>query len=361
MRYLSRSCIASLSLLLPLSLGAQTIAPQANAIGAAPIECASGKPINEEGFVKIGGIEQWVTIKGDDCKNPVILFVHGGPGNPMTPYVNSPYRPWEKEFTFVHWDQRGAGQTYGRNPIEPETEEHILSVEGLATDGVEVAAFATKHLNARKLILFGGSWGSVLGVHMAKRRPDLFVAYVGTGQLVGPDNDKESYRKTLELARASGDKKTVEMLEGFGMPPWTKPRTPGLLRRISRIYEAKTTDPAPPSWWSRSPQYSNDEALINYGKGEDFSWLQYVGMKGDGMRYSVDLPRLGSDFQIPVFIIMGAEDLTSVPEVAKRYFDSISAPQKEYFLLPRTGHDHNHIMLEAQHKVLTTKVRPLLR
>lgn len=204
MRRLSFAPLAALLLLLPLGASARNTAPQATPIGNAPIAC-KGQGVNEEGYVKISGIEQWVTIKGEDCRNPVILFVHGGPGNPMTPYANSPYRPWEKEFTFVNWDQRGAGQTYARNPVDPETEEHILSVEGLAADGAEVAAFAARHLNARKLILFGGSWGSALG------------------------------------------------------------------------------------------------------------------------------------------------------------FDSIRAPQKEYFLLPRTGHDHNPTMVEAQYKVLTSKVLPLLR
>ena len=318
---------------------------------------AMAKPCDEEAFVRLGGIEQWVTIKGDDCANPVILFVHGGPGNPNTPYANPPYRAWEKHFTLVQWDQRGAGRTFGKNPGAAEA---TLTVERMAEDGTELAAYLLKRLDKKNVILFGGSWGSVLAVHMAKARPDLFAAYIGTGQLVhGTENARAGYLKLLGLARAAGDSKTVAALEGVGEPPWANPRSAGIVRRAGRMYEAKTATPAPRGWWAPAPQYATPAMQAEYEAGEEYSYLQFVGMTGKGMQSAIDLPRLGYDFQMPVFLVQGADDLVTVPEVAKRYFDSIRAPQKEFFLLPNTGHDPNPAMLETQTAILMTKVLPL--
>ncbi len=319
----------------------------------APLSCQAAQPrIHQEGFVRIGGIEQWVTVKGENCANPVILFVHGGPGNPNTVYAKLPYAAWEKEFTLVQWDQRGAGRTFSHNPA---TEDATLTVDMLVNDGLEVAAWAGKQLGAKKVILFGGSWGSLLGAHMAKAKPELFVAYVGTGQMVNyRENDSASYRKTLALARAGGDASTVATLEALGEPPWTNPRHSGVWRRAARKLEAKVAQPTPAQWWAPARQ-------AEYERGEDYSWLQFVGLQGNGMLSTVDLPKLGLDYKIPVFMIQGEHDLTTVPEVAKRYFDSITAPEKAYYSLPNTGHAPNPEMLDAQYQVLTTRVLPLLR
>ena len=341
---------------------AQDKGPQTEAILQDAITCLPGhRALNEEGFLLIGGIEQWVTVKGDDCANPVILLVHGGPGNPTTLYDNAPYHAWEKDFTLVQWDQRGAGRTYGRNPVIPETPDPILTIERMAADGTELAAYMVTHLKTKKIILFGGSWGSVLAVHMAKSRPDLFAAYVGTGQLVSyRENDLASYRKLMELARAAGDDKTLATFKAMGEPPWTQPRALGALRRATRVYEARTSDPAPKSWWRPSPTYSTEKMQSDYENGEEFSWLQFVGLKGNGMLATLDLPKLGLDFKVPIFMVQGAQDLVTVPEVAKRYFDALRAPKKEYFLLPNTGHDPNQLMIDTQFNILKTRVVPLL-
>ncbi len=357
MKKFASLCAASLFACLPVHVFAQA-APQT--IANAPIACKAGaRQVNEEGFVRIGGIEQWVAIRGNDCTNPVILMVHGGPGNPNTIFAELPYAAWEKDFTIVQWDQRGAGRTFMRNPA---TADGVLTIAGLAADGNEVGAWAREHLNAKKLILFGGSWGSALSVHMAKARPDLYAAYLGTGQLVsGRENPVDSYRKLTALARAAGDDKALAALEAMGTPPWVNPRSAGQFRKISRGYEAKVTTPAPKAWFAPAPAYQSEKMQADYEAGEDYSWIQYVGMKGDGMQASLDLYQLGTDFKLPVFMLVGEHDLTTTPDVAKRYFDAIKAPKKEYFLLPLVGHDPNPPMVAAQLDVLKTRIVPLLK
>ncbi len=352
MNHLFSLLSAGLLALLPLPLVAQ------EAISPAAIACSgTHQQINEQSYVRLGGIEQWVTIRGEHCGNPVVLIVHGGPGNPNTPYAHPPYQAWEKDFTLVNWDQRGAGKTFARNPVLPDAQGNDLTVERMAADGNELAAMLRTHLRVNQVILMGGSWGSVLAVHMAKSRPDLYRAYIGTGQMVShADNLPASYRKVMALARAAGDANTVAVLESIGAPPWTNPRAMGMLRRASRPYEANTAVPAPASWRAWAPAYATEQASASYEQGEDYSWIQFVGLKGNGMLSTIDLPKLGLDFKLPVFIVQGSDDLVTVPDVAKRYFDAITAPQKEFFLLARTGHDPNPPMIEAQYRILTTKV-----
>ena len=360
MRDSARYCLACVLLMLPLHGTAHSDPTSAGPSTQNAIACTKEtQKIDEQKFVAIGGIEQWITISGTRCENPVVLVLHGGPGNTMSPYANNLYGVWEKEFTLVQWDQPGAGRTFGRNP---GTAESALTIERMTQDGVDLAAYLVQYLNKKKIILVGGSWGSVLGVHMAKSRPDLFHAYIGTGQLVShKENLEASVRKVLALAQAAGDAKTMAAIEALGPPPWTNPRSFGILRRATRVYEAKTSTPAPKAWWVPSPLYTTPAAEVSYESGEDYSYLQFVGLKGNGMLSKVDLPRLGLKFDLPVFLVQGSEDLVTTAEVAKRYFESIVAPQKEYVLLPNTGHDPNVAMIDAQYNILKNRIVPLVK
>lgn len=330
----------------------------ANGQGITPTFCAMrSQAVHEEKFIPVGGIEQWVTIHGDSCANPVILFLHGGPGNTLSPFAEAIYGSWGRDFTLVQWDQRGAGRTFGRSaPAEDDT----LTLERMAQDGIALAQYLTQRFGQKKIILTGGSWGTILGVQMVKARPDLFHAYVGVSQVVNyRENLTASYTKMLELARAKGDQRTISTLEGIGPPPWVNPRSFGVLRRATRPYEAQASTPAPPSWWVRTPQYDSRERLAEYEEGEDYSFLQFVGLKGDGMYSKVDLPSLGLSFNVPFFLVHGSEDLVARPEVARRYFDAITAPQKEFVLVPNAGHDPNKALLDVQYRIMRQRVHPV--
>ena len=335
-------------------------APSGSSAAAPPpprLECRENRAVDEAGFVPIGGIDQWVTIRGTGCAKPIILFLHGGPGNPLSPYAERIYAGWEKHFILVQWDQRGAGRTFGRNPPPAD-----LTIERMMQDGIALTRYLRRRLGQKKVILVGGSWGSVLGVRMALARPRLFHAYLGAGQLVSyTENLTSSYELLLERARSAGDEATVARIEALGPPPWTDPRNAGILRRATRVYERRTTVPAPAGWWTPAPAYAGAAAESEREAGDDFSYLQFVGAAGNGMASTIDLPRLGLRFETPVFLVQGVEDLVTVPEVARRYFDSLTAPEKEFRLLPATGHDPNAAMVAAQYDILTTRILPLVR
>ena len=116
-------------------------------------------PIDQSDFVPIGGIDQWISIKGQDRANPVLLVVHGGPGEAQWPRA-AKYKPWEAAFTVVQWDQRGAGHTYGRYG----TSTPDLNLARISKDGVELADYLCRSLGKKKIIVLGHSWGSIVAV-----------------------------------------------------------------------------------------------------------------------------------------------------------------------------------------------------
>jgi pimeloyl-ACP methyl ester carboxylesterase len=229
----------------------------------------------------------------------------------------------------------------------------------MTDDGIEVAEFLAKHLDKRKIIIVGGSWGSILGIHMAHARPDLFYAYVGLAQIVNMrKNQSASYARVLELARAAGDQQAITALTTLGPPPWNSLRKWPVFRKWERVYQAKiVTSPSPSD--TISPAYASPEEQAQWHAADDFSFMHFVGMTMSGQFMNVDLPAIGANFAIPIFIVQGQEDLTAVPELAKAYFDSIKAPRKRFYLVPGTGHEPSVAELDLVHKVLVEQVRPL--
>ena len=132
----------------------------------------SSAAVHEAGYVSIGGIPQWIEIRGWDRTNPVALWLHGGPGAPVLPASYTSFLPWEKTFTIVHWHQRGAGLTYAATPLNASP----LTIDRMVQDGIAVIEHVRRRLHKDTIILIGHSWGSVIGTRMVQRRPDLFAA-----------------------------------------------------------------------------------------------------------------------------------------------------------------------------------------
>src|SRR5262245_22554041 len=178
--------------------------------------------IDEGRYVSIGGIEHWITIRGEDRRNPVLLLLHGGPGDATNPWGYAGFRSWLRVFTVVQWDQRGAGRTLGRNRASSTS---AISIARMTQDGIELAELLRKTLQKDKIIIVGHSWGSILGVFMAKARPDLFYAFVGTGQ-VGDQtrNYAVAHDELLKKAKALGEQRAIQELGDVGPPPYADGR-----------------------------------------------------------------------------------------------------------------------------------------
>lgn len=173
---------------------------------------------------RIGGIDQWISVRGQDKSNPVVLFLHGGPAAPLIPGIWEFQRPIEEYFTVVNYDQRGAGLTYLAS--RPEAIGDTVHIGRYVADAIEVAEHIRQRLGQHKLVLMGHSWGTIVGMQAARERPDLFSAYVGIGQVINArDNERLSFQYALDQARMRQNKQAVAELESIAPYPGDQPIT----------------------------------------------------------------------------------------------------------------------------------------
>jgi proline iminopeptidase len=290
-----------------------------------------GERVEEARFVRLGGLDQWITIRGDDDRKPILLLLHGGPGDVQSVLVST-YAPYERDFVLVQWDQRGAGRTYGRHGAA--TAE--LTLERLVNDGIEL----TEHLRARfpgnDIIALGHSWGTAIATEMVRRRPELYAAYVGTGQIASwAESVNAQFDLLAARAREVGDAELVAELDAIGRP-----------------------DPA-----DAEQYFTFSRSLRQFIGASDAAWLANLeerlrrspGMTDadmaalvDGMRLSgrALLPaqmrsRLSSRavrFRVPYYVIQGREDIFTPTPPAAAYFRKVDAPRKRMIVLEGAGH-----------------------
>jgi pimeloyl-ACP methyl ester carboxylesterase len=313
--------------------------------------------IQEGMYVPIGGIEQWIQIRGEDRNNPVLLFVHGGPGGSSWPR-SAGWQPWEKYFTVVQWDQRGTLRTYRQtgSSIAP-----TMTVDRMAQDGVEVAEFLRTHLHKDKVILVGGSWGSFLGIHMVKKRPDLFFAYVGTGQLIGQPTVKKvnelRYAQVLAAARTANNADALNDLASISELPDQK-KFP-ILQKWARQLKVPPRD-SPDMYAKIPPPMMPGFTLLDwyyFSEGARFSRKLLGGP--DGPIRKTDLRSLGLDFAVPIFFFEGTADTNTPIEPAEQYFKEITAPHKEFVRFEGANHFLPFNRPDEFLKELLARVRPL--
>jgi pimeloyl-ACP methyl ester carboxylesterase len=315
---------------------------------------AASSHIEEGRYVRIGGIEQWISIKGADRANPVLLVLHGGPGNAWSPYAASMFAGWDRDFTVVQWDQRGAGRTFGKSgPSIADT----MTIERMVQDGIEVALFLKTHLGKDRIMLTGGSWGSMLGLQMVQARPDLFDTMVGFAPVVNLQASiAAGYARVLHMARSAGDQTAIDALTSLGAPPWQTIRKWPLFRTWLRTYQSRiVTAPLAPRAISSEYASAQEEAMNE--AADDFSFIHFWEMTLSGPLMQVDLASRSLDYGVPVHLVAGAEDLTAPPELAKLYFDGIRAPRKQFHLVPGTGHEPSVPQLALVHKILLDEAK----
>jgi pimeloyl-ACP methyl ester carboxylesterase len=311
----------------------------------------TAKGIDEEKFVSIGGIEQWVTIRGEDRNNPVLLFLHGGPGEATNMWSFPFFAPWEKQFTVVQWDQRGAGRTFGKSgpSIAP-----TVTLERMTRDGIELSEYLCNRLGKRKIILVAHSFGTLLGLRMVQQQPDLYVAYVGTGQVADEtQNYRVAYQALLAEAEARGNSQAIQELKSVGQPPYNSSKGYQVQRRWSNRFEgADKFLPATLGLSLEAPGYSVQD-LDDLLAGEIFSADQLVPQTR-----SATMKDLGLKFAVPMFFFQGTKDSSTPSVLARRYLELIQAPQKDF--VPITG-GHFAVFMNSEEFLnqLLTHVAPL--
>jgi len=292
--------------------------------------CARDGRIEESKFVSLGGIEQFVTIRGDRATNPVLLILHGGPGAVQSPYA-AVYELYEHEYTVVQWDQRGAGRTYGRyGEATPD-----LTLDRLAADGIELAEYLKKRFDNAKIILLGHSWGSVVGVEMAKRRPDLFAAYVGTGQASSWDR---AARFQYDFVRAEArDKGNQAVLKTLKEPAAFDPRNTADYLSVNEPLTSRLLAKTDLEWYGSLPQRKSAATSAQEAKDIDAGQI-FSGRKLQSAIFAEDLFSTASTFDIPFIVIQGSGDVIAPTPLVIDYFSRVQAPRKELRLIEGAGH-----------------------
>ncbi len=308
--------------------------------------------IDEASYIAIGHIQQWITIRGEDRANPVILILHGGPGSALSQLAPL-FRGWEKDFTVVQWDQRGAGRTFGRNGAY----EQPMTVDRLTRDGIEVAQYLLVHLHKKKIILLGHSWGTELGLAMVTREPGLFYAYVGTGQVVAKEEKEEYlYAHLMRRLRDAHDAEGIARLEALGPPPYKSEAEQDIEREVARRFD-------PPA---ERDLLLNLAPLVlaepGYGFRDIRDYFEGRRFAGEALYREVlsfDARRLAPSVDVPIFIFNGELDSVTPTVLARRYFDFVAAPQKTFVTLKAGGHSALLTMPDVFLTELKRRVRPL--
>jgi len=327
---------------MPLHVNAKTCADTASYQPAREIVQDLGRIVAPNGVqesyaTRIGGIDQWLNVRGQDKANPIILFVHGGPASPLTPTLWQFQRPIEEYFTVVNWDQRGAGKTY--NAVDPESIGDTIHIPRYVDDAIEVAEHVRARYGKRKLILMGHSWGTVVGLAAAVKRPDLFHAYVGIGQNINTrENERISYEFGLEQAKAHHNAEALRELESIGPYPGDTPITREriiIARKWPQFYGGLTAFREDSKYFYRasrlSPEYNDcDRSAIDEGNVFSLGRLlpEFLEVDYTGVR----------TFPIPVVMFMGRHDYTTPAAPTVAWLEKVQAPYKQAVWFERSSH-----------------------
>jgi pimeloyl-ACP methyl ester carboxylesterase len=315
--------------------------------------------IDEREAIEIGGIKQWITIRGRDRDNPILLFIHGGPGAPEMPTSWTFQNPWEDYFTVVQWDQRGSGKTYNTN--DPEKVRPTLSTDRMEKDTQALVQYLRAAYRKDKIFVMGHSWGTVLGLRLAQQHPEWLYAYIGMGQMIDTrESERLGYAATLKAAEAAHDAQAVKELTAIAPYPETDGAIPLDKIDVERKWSVKFGGLS----WNRdsydyydhatrlSPDYT-DADLDAIDKG---SALSLTGLMKDFT--AVDFTGT-TDFRCPIVLFNGRHDDTVSAKLAADWFTHVHAPFKKLVWFENSAH---MMQIEEPGRVLVhlvEDVRPL--
>ena len=305
--------------------------------------------------VEVNGTRQWISIRGLNRANPILLVVHGGPGSPMLPMTWAYQKPWEDFFTVVNWDQRGVGKNW--NPADTARLRPTMTPAQHVRDAEVVVRHVLKRLGQQKLVIMGYSWGTMFTPLLVQQHPELFHAWVGVGVSGGDAIAGDVLHTRLaEIARARRDTQAMRELEAMVPGATGGPR--GIdralaLRKWARLYDG--------GWYGKptldlffllsdwGPEYTTAEAASLVAATQWGARAIVGGQTEDGPR--------SYRYPVPMFFLMGRYDLHTPYASAKAHFDRIEAPRKRFVTFERSAH---LVMFEEPGRFLVTLVNEVL-
>ena len=304
-----------------------------------PIVDANGQPLPGSiatlEKVNLNGSQQWVSIRGKDATKPVLLFLAGGPGGSQLVAARRALAGLEDHFVVVNWEQPGAGKSF--DAVDRST----LTPERYISDTRELVLYLQQRFGQEKVYLLGESWGSALGIMAVQRYPELFHAFIGTGQMVAfLENDLICYDFALRLAQERGDTQKVEQLKRQGPPPYYESDV--ALKSATYLMDTFAYMNANPAIADNGFNTFQDLAGSEYGLYDKVNWFRGV-LDTFGVVYpqlwEVDFRTQATKLDVPVYFLIGRHDVNAPPQLTVEYYQLLDAPHKELIWFERSGHN----------------------
>jgi pimeloyl-ACP methyl ester carboxylesterase len=307
--------------------------------------------IAETCYLHLGDLDQWVMIRGESISNPVLILLHGGPGFPEVRFFRTFNATLESSFTVVYWEQRGTHKSF-HHGISAST----MTIEQFISDLDELVEIVCKRLKKSKVVIYGHSWGSALGVLYAARFPEKVLTYVGSGQVADiPTSELSSYLFVLAEARRRNKPKALRELRGIGAPPHTAKKMMVQRKWLIRFLGVARGM----SLW--------EFVRIALGRPESSPFDLWRILQG--MSFSVNsmwdeitnlnLIEQVPELKMPVFFFLGRHDRVVDAKTSSFYFETLIAPSKKLVWFENTTHDPASEEAEKFNAMMAEFVRPI--
>lgn len=300
--------------------------------------------INESMYLDINGSEQWISIYGNDLQNPVLLYLHGGPGSSTSNLDYAFTRKWADIYTVVTWDQRNCGKSYSEDQNSTS-----LTRSMLMEDGKELTEFLLEYLSKDKLTILGHSWGSIYGANLVLEYPEYYDCFIGVGQVVDMDAN-EIALKEAAMEWAKDDPEGMQMVNQ--MTPESMTLEYALLRNeiLDRYGYGMMRD---------GSDYNLIATLLFNPYYSLSDWIQSLNSKMDvyldfflSDEYKAFSLKGRYEYQVSFFNVNGDEDYQTNYLLAEEYFNKVNAPSKELIIMEHTTHGLMESKSEAFSKIL---------
>ncbi len=277
--------------------------------------------------VNLNGSEQWITIRGKDVTKPVLLYLGiGGPGAGGFPASALSLKPLEDHFVVVNWDQPGTGKSYHAVPIS------TLTVERFVADAHELTELLRARFHQDKIYVLGLSWGTILGIKLVQQYPDLFYAYIGTGQMVNTtENDRMGYELALKLVTEQGDTATANTLRRYGPPPYAGDGMALKYAVYNNVLFRYMESPTLQLVLLLVPQFAREYGFVdkvNFARGLIESYAVIYPQLRD-----LDFTTQAAKLDTPIYFLVGRHDVNAMTALVERYYNVLQAPHKELIWL----------------------------
>lgn len=284
--------------------------------------------------LKLNGRKQWISLRGWDKNNPVLLFLAGGPGGTQMAAVRHELGELEKNFVVVNWDQPGSGKSYYAEKTQNITADTYIQ------DGHALTEYLKKRFSKEKIYLIGESWGSALGIFLVDKYPQSYHAFIGTGQMIDfAETERMDYAKAIEIAENNGDADLVKQLEANGEPPYYgMDVTWKSALYLNYLNEYMAKNPG-----VRNPGYNTlrDIGSSEYGLLDKINFFRgIINTFNDVYQqlYDIDLRKDYTRLEVPVYFFLGRHDVNAPTVLVEEYERVLDAPDKGIVWFEHSAH-----------------------